>query len=286
MLLGFLTALGAAVAFGVAALLQAVAARREQVTEAVDPRLLLRMLRHPAFLAALALNLGGFALHFTALRLLPLFLAQAVIGSSVAVTALLSARVLKAPLNRPEYLAVGAVCAGLALLALAGGEEGEVTTSTGERAWLLAVTAAIVVAGALAGRVAGTRGAMLLGLVSGTGFAVVAISGRVLPTYAPPDVLRDPAAYALLAGGTVAFLLYSAALQRGSAITATASMVLCQTAGPALVGVLLLGDSVRAGWAPVSVLGLALAATGAVLLARFDPQALAASAPREAPAPR
>ncbi|NHC44387.1 hypothetical protein [Motilibacter aurantiacus] len=280
MALGFLTALTAAVAFGVAALLQAMAARREQVTDAVDPRLLLRMLRHPEFVAALALNLAGFGLHFAALRLMPLFLAQAVIGSSVAVTALLSARLLKAPLNRQEYAAVAAVCAGLALLALGGGEEGEVTTSAAERAWLLAVVAGIVLAGALAGRASGTRGALLLGLVSGMGFAVVAVSGRVLPTFLPPDVLSDPATYSLLAGGTVAFLLYSAAMQRGSAITATGAMVLCQTAGPSLVGMALLGDAVRDGWLPVSLLGVVLAATGAVLLARFDPQALAAPAAR------
>ena len=277
MLLGFVLALGAAVAFGVAALLQALAARREQVTDAVDPRLLLRMLRRPAFLGALALNLGGFALHFTALRLLPLFVAQTVIGASVAVTALLSARVLGAALNRQEYAAVAAVCAGLALLGVAGGDSGEVTTTTGERAWLLAVTAAIVGVGALAGRVQGTRGALLLGFVAGLGFAVVAISARVLPTFAPPDVLGDPATYALLAAGTVAFLLYSAALQRGSAITSTAAMVLLQTAGPSLVGVLLLGDSVRSGWAPVAGLGIVLAGVGAITLARFDPQVLAES---------
>src|SRR4051794_29250571 len=124
MVLGFALALGAAVAFGVAALLQAIAARREEPADAVDPRLLLRMLRHPAFLAALALNLGGFALHFTALRVLPLFLAQSIIGSSVAVTALLSARVLGAPLNRQEYASVGAVCLGLVLLAGGGGGGG------------------------------------------------------------------------------------------------------------------------------------------------------------------
>jgi drug/metabolite transporter (DMT)-like permease len=278
-LVGVVLALGAAVAFGVAALLQFVAAREQGAAGAVDPRLLLAMLRRPSFLAALALNLLGFGLHFTALRLLPLFLAQTIIGSSVAVTALLSARLLGALLARAEYAAVAAVCLGLALLGVASGHSGTATTSAGQRAWLLALTAALLAAGAAAGRARGTGGALLLGLLAGLGFAVVAISARLLPTFVPPAVLADPGFYALLCAGAVAFLLYTAALQRGAAVTGTAAMVLTQTAGPALVGVVALGDSVRPGWAPVAAVGLLLAAGGAVLLARFDPQAASAEQP-------
>ena len=73
-----------------------------------------------------------------------------------------------------------------------------------------------------------------------------------------------------MAAGGIAFLLYSTAMQRGSVTTATAANVVTQTAVPAVVGILLLGDRVREGWGPVAVLGFLLALAGALGLARFE----------------
>lgn len=272
MLLGLLGALAAAVAFGVAALLQAVASRYEPVTSGVDPRLLLRLLRHPAFLAALALNLAGFALHLLALRTLPLFLAQTVVSSSVAVTALVGARLLRTALDRQDVAAVVAVCAGLSLLTATAEEAGTTATTSGGRALLLVAVVLVAVAGGLTGRLHGHLGASLLGLVAGLGFAVVAVAARVLPDLDVATLLTDPAAYALVLAGPVAFLLYSTALQRADVLTATSATVVGQTAAPALVGLLLLGDRVREGARPLLVLGLLLAVAGAAVLSRRDPQ--------------
>ena len=271
MLLALLAALGAAVAFGLAALLQAVAAREEPDAVGIDPRLLLHLLRRPPFVVALVLNLLGFALHLLALRSLPLFLAQAVVSSSVAVTAVASARVLKSPLGRPEVVAVVAVVAGLALLTATADEVGESATSGGARALLLLAVVALVGLGVAAGRLSGAVGASVLGLAAGLGFAVVAISARVLPDLAPQRLLTEPAAYALVAGGAVGFLLYSVALQRAGVLTATSATVVGQTVAPALVGLVLLGDRVRDRAAPLVVLGLVLAVSGCAALARRDP---------------
>lgn len=274
MLLGLPAALAAAFAFGVAALLQAVAARHEPTSAGVDPRLLLRLVRRPVFLAAVALNLLGFGLHLVALRTLPLFLAQTVVSSSVAVTALAAARVLGVPLGRPEVLAVLGVCSGLALLTATADEVGEGSTTAPARALLLLAVLVVLGAGVLAGRLAGAAGAALLGLAAGTGFAVVAVAARVLPELAPGALLVEPAAYALVAGGAVGFLLYSVALQRAGVLTATSATVVGQTVAPALVGLLLLGDRVRPGSAPVVVVGLLLAVASAAALARRDPAVL------------
>lgn len=271
---GLAEGLVAAVAFGVAALLQAVAARRAGGGGALDLRLLLRMLRDPAFLGAIALNLVGFGLHFSALRSLPLFLAQSIISSSVVVTALLSSRVLKVPLHRAERGAVAAVVAGLVLVATAAGETGSDATSMAWRVGLLVTMAGVVLAGLAAGRVHGALGALVLGAVAGLGFALVSISARVLPSFAPATLVGDPATYALVVSGVTASMLYSAAFQRGSALSATAAMVIGQTALPSLVGVLLLGDTVRDGFLPVLLLGVVGAAGGAMALARFDPASL------------
>ena len=281
MLLGLAAAFAAALGFGVAAILQAIAARSEGRGGSVDPALLVRMLRHPVFVVALMLNLAGFLLHFEALRSLPLFLAQTIISSSVAVTAVLSARVLKSPLTWHEYAAVAAVCLGLALASSAAGHSETTTTTTWGRSLLLVAAAIVALAGLLAGRADGARGAFLLGLVAGLGFAVVAIAARVLPSLSPGALIREPAAYALVISGVVAFMIYSAAMQRGSAVTASAAMVLGQTAVPSLVGIALLGDSVRMGWAPVAVLGVVLAATGVIRLSHFETSPVGALSPHD-----
>ena len=275
MLLGLVAAVGAAGAFGGAAVLQAVAARRETAGPGIDPRLLLRLLRHRAFLAALALNLLGFALHVTALRTLPLFLTQAVIASSVVVTAVVGARVFHVRPRAAEYAAVLSVFLGLGLLTVTAAHGDTATPDPAVGAALLPVTGAVVAAGVLVARLRGPVGASLLGLVSGLGFAVVAVAGRVLPDLSPAALVTEPATYALVLAGGVGFLLYAVALQRAAVMTATSSLVLAQTVAPALVGVLALGDDVRPGGAALAVVGIALAVAGAGALARYDPYLLA-----------
>ncbi len=268
--LALLAAVGAALAFGLAAVLQGVATRHAPDTGHLDPRLLVRLARQPLFLAAVALNLVGFGLHVAALQDLPLFLVQAVIAASVAVTAVLSVRVFRVPLSGLQWSAVAVACAGLALLTPSA-ETGEASApDTAERLVLVAVLVATLVAGTVAGRLTGAVGAATLGLLGGVGFGVVAVSARLLPSLSPAAVLREPLAYVLAVAGGIAFLLYSTAMQRGSVTTATAANVVTQTAVPAVVGIALLGDRVRDGWGPVAVLGFLLALAGALGLARFE----------------
>jgi drug/metabolite transporter (DMT)-like permease len=276
---GLVAALGAAAAFGVAALLQALAARREEPVRGVDPRLLVRMLRSPAFVVALVLNLLGFALHVVALRSLPLFLTQAAISSSVVVTALLSGRVLRAALARREHLAVVGVGMGLVLLTATAAHTGQEQAGVAARWALLGAAAAVTLAGAAVARLQSRLGVSLLGLTGGLGFAVVALATRMLPDLSPATLVADPATYALLVGGGVGFLLYATALQRAAVMVATSTLVVGQTVAPALVGVLLLGDEVRAGAAPLAVGGLVLAVAGSAALARYDPHLLGAERP-------
>ena len=64
-------------------------------------------------------------------------------------------------------------------------------------------------------------------------------------------------------------MLYATALEGGSVTVATAAVVLAETAPPALIGVMFLGDHTRPGLTVVAVLGFVLAVACAVALARF-----------------
>jgi drug/metabolite transporter (DMT)-like permease len=269
-LLGLAAAVAAAVSFGVAAVLQGLATTGTAVRGALDVGLLVRLLRSPVFLGSLAGNLLGFALHVVALQELPLFLAQALVASSVAVTAVLSARVLGERLDRSVAAAVGAVVAGLALLGAAaatGTDDGSHGTLVGVLAVALA---AVALAGAAFGRVPAAWTAGVLGLLSGTGYAFVALSARLLPGLTPAALVRSPVPLLLLASALVAILLYVAAMQRGSVTAATAAVVTTQTVVPAVVGLALLGDQVRAGRAPLAVVGFAVAGGGVAVLLRRE----------------
>ncbi|WP_129311811.1 hypothetical protein [Streptomyces sp. L2] len=266
-------ALGAAVCFGTATVLQAVAAREAGTAEGGggggDAALLLRALRQWRYLAGLALDGLGFLLQIAALRSLPIYAVGAALAASLAVTAVVAARLLRVRLSGVEWAAVGIVCAGLAMLGLASGGEGDRSGPSWLGYAMLAAAVGVLLLGAAGGRLSGRTRALVLGLGAGFGFGVVEVAVRLIGSLHPVDLLTNPASYALLVGGGAAFLLLTSALQRGSVTTATAGMVLGETIGPAAVGVIWLGDRTREGLTWLAVLGFAVAVTGALALARF-----------------
>ncbi|WP_432152310.1 hypothetical protein [Streptomyces sp. bgisy029] len=265
-------ALGAALCYGTASVLQAIAARaasRPGSGAGVDPALLLRAVRQWRYVAGLTLDGLGFVLQIVALRALPIYAVGAALAASLAVTAVVAARLLAVRLSRAEWAAVAVVCAGLGMLGLASGKEGELPGPE----WLpWAVPAAalgVLVLGAVGGRLPGRARALALGLGAGFGFGVVEVAVRLVDEVSPGALVRNPAAYGLLLGGAAAFLLLTSALQKGSVTTATAGMVLGETVGPALVGVVWLGDGTRAGLGWLAVTGFVVAVAGSLALARF-----------------
>ena len=57
-------------------------------------------------------------------------------------------------------------------------------------------------------------------------------------------------------------------MRRGAVGTVVAALTVTEVVGPGVVGLVLLGDRVRPGWAPLLVAGWLLAVTGVVVLAR------------------
>ncbi|OKJ67999.1 hypothetical protein [Streptomyces sp. CB02261] len=260
-------ALLSSVCFGTASVLQAVAARAATPGSGggVDVTLLWRALRQWRYVVGLGLDGLGFVLEVVALRTLPIYVVGAALAASLAVTAVVASRLLPVRLSRVEWTAVAVVCAGLALLALAAGEEGHRTGSEALRWALLATAFGVLLVGVVGGRLPDRPRALVLGLGSGFGFGVVEVGVRLVDGV---DV-ADPVLYAVLVGGGAAFLLLTSALQRGSVTTATAGMVLGETIGPAVVGVVWLGDRTREGLGWLAVVGFAVAVAGSLALARF-----------------
>jgi drug/metabolite transporter (DMT)-like permease len=266
---GLAAALASAVCYGVGSVLQAVAARRTPASAEVDPRVLVRVLRQLPFLAGLALDTLGFAAQFVALRFLPIFVVQAALAASLAVTAVAAIPVLGLRLGGRQWAAVGGVCVGLALLGLSAGAENPRPAPLAFRLLLVPCVVLLALIGVAANRLPDPGRAVGLGLVAGLSFGVVAIAARSVERVDVGGLLRDPASYAVAAGGVVAFLFYTIGLQRASVTTVTAALVIGETVLPAVIGVLVFGDGTRPGYLPVAVAGFVLAVAGSLLLARF-----------------
>jgi drug/metabolite transporter (DMT)-like permease len=235
----------------------------------VDPSLIVRLLGQWRFLISLGLDMLGFVAQLVALRRLPLFAVQAIVAGNLAVTAVLASWLIKVQLAWREWVAVAGVVVGVGLLGLSAGAEGATGVSEAFKLALVVAVAGVAVAGVAASKLANPARTLVLGAVAGLGYGIVAVAARVLPGFSLSELVRDPAAYALAAAGIVSFMLYATALEGGSVTVATAAVVLAETAPPALIGILFLGDHTRPGLSVVAVLAFILAVACAVLLARF-----------------
>jgi drug/metabolite transporter (DMT)-like permease len=278
MVVSLLAALLSAVCYGIASVLQAIsvraASRRSvaQVGEAgqgVDAGLLVRMLRQGMFLGSMALDLLGFVAQIVALRRLPLFAVQAIIAANLAVTAVVAAWLIHARLAVREWLAVAGVVAGVGLLSLSAGAEGAARVGSPFELGLIVAVAGVGVAGFAVARLPNPYRTPALGAIAGLGYGVVAVAARILPGFGVLQLVKSPVSYTLAAAGILSFLLYATALEGGSVTTATAAVILAETAPPALVGVIFLGDTTRHGLTAVAAVGFVLAVVCALLLARF-----------------
>jgi drug/metabolite transporter (DMT)-like permease len=268
---GLAGAFAAAVTYGAATVFQAIGAGRTADSgdgTSVDPRLLIRVLSSLPFVLGLGLDVLAFGANLVALRALPLFAVQAIINTSLAVTALLAVPLLKAKLRRNDWIAVAVVVLGLILVGVSAGKESP--THTGRTLhWIMLGSVIVLIA---AGFVANRRmngNPAVLGAFAGSLFGAFAICVRILPDLHPLVLLKDPALYALALASITGFLFFTTALQRGSVTLATAMLVVGETAVPALLGVVLFHDHTKHGYAPVAVIGFLCAVGGALALSRF-----------------
>ncbi|HZP53449.1 hypothetical protein [Actinocrinis sp.] len=266
---GLMAALVASLCYGVASVLQAVGARRVERTEQIDHRLLVRVLSSLPFLAGTALDAVGLCFNLFALRNLTLFTVQALVNTNLAVTAVTAVLLLHARMSRRDKLAVTAVICGLVLLCLAAGPEGSGTFDTGARYGLLVASAALAAVAIVVANVFKQVHPAVLGALAGFLFGIFGISVRVIPSLKVEHLVTDPAAYAAIIASVTGFMFFAGALQRGSVTATTAALVVGETAIPALVGLIALGDTTRRGFAPVGVAGFLLAVGGALALSRY-----------------
>ena len=267
MLLPALLAFTAAVVYAAATIAQALGVKRMRAPVAGA-----RAQGIALYGTGIALDGVGFVTQAAAATRLPLFFVQAVVASSVAITALMAVVVLKNRLARADVLALAVVAAGLIALAVTAAEGPAHNVPTAVPHTLLLGVISAVVALLWGWR---TRAAWLMAVASGLGFSGVAIAARIIDWHTlsvqhPASALHSVALWALVLDALVAMIGYGMALDAGRATTVAAINFGVETVIPAGVGLVALGDQVRSGTWPVAALGFVLTVGGCIALARHS----------------
>jgi hypothetical protein len=262
------------VAYGVANLLQSVAAARTTVHHTFDPGLLLRLASHRTYLLGLACQVGGFVLAFLARRDLPLFLVQASVAAGLGVTAVLGVVGLKWRLPKAEVALLGLLFGGITALVLAARPAPSRQLGAAGLIALTVALGAIAVVGFFAVRLHGATGSVALGSLAGMAFSAAAVAARPLASASSLEVfVQDPLLYLLIAHSLVGQLLLGLAMQRGSTTAAVAAMDAAGAVPAAIVGLLLLNDKIWPGREWLAAAGFLITLIAVIGLTRYaEPQ--------------
>ncbi len=245
--------------YGIANLLQSVAAARTASHATLDPKLLMRLARHRTYLVGLTCQIIGFVLAFLARRDLPLFLVQSSVAAGLGVTAVLGVVLLKWRLPRSEMALLLALCVGLAGLVISAEPHPSRQLGIGGVIGLGVVAAGLAGAGFFVARVQGVPGSVGLGSLAGIAFGAAAVASRPLANvHSWERFIADPLLYLLIAHSLIGQLLLGLAMQRGSTTAAVAAMDAAAAVPAAIVGLLFLGDKINPGMGWMAGLGFAV----------------------------
>ena len=261
-------AVGCAICNAVAAILQKIGSGKVTEITSYSPSVLLNLGKQLPYVMGLGLDLVAGVCTLIATNRLPLFLVQAIIASSVVLTAVMEHAFLKHKLQPRTYGSALVVLVGLSTLALASHSEPTAVAGHYLRSGIIGLPVFAAIVGMLAVKFNGKHSAPLLAILSGICFGLVSIVGRLL-VYLHPIwlIAKNPLIWSLIVCGTLGVFFFTAALQRTLATITNGIMLAVQTLVPTLVGIIFLGDTPRNGMWLLVWLGCTFAASGCVFMA-------------------
>jgi hypothetical protein len=262
--LGILAAVGASVLYNTSIALQALEARNVPHEHSLRISLIGKLIRNRKWLGATVLGFLGWPLEIVALLLAPLTVVQPCLVSGLIVLLWLGTKKLGESPGRREFLAVGAIVAGVAGVAWAAPDR------TTDHAGTLAIAVAlglvaipIALPYLLRGRAATLS--LLAVLSAGFGYAWTAIASKLLTDELAAGTLLIAVVWlaTALASEGLALLSEMSALQRRPATHVAPVMFAVQVLVPVILAPLIFEEK----WSSTPLDGLALVAFIGVALA-------------------
>lgn len=292
------TALVAALCFGIQSVLDQRSTKRVKSERALSPAILLDLVKQPLWLIAIVANLVAFALQVVALSFGSLAVVQPLLVFDLVFAVLISRSVSWDPSMYPPgtkrwdpvlFAGVGAATLGVAgFLAIGRPTSGH--PDIGFSVLLPLVVGLVVVVGgclAVAARNEGLRG-LALALATGVNYGVAAFAVKLVTTEfgaGPEKVFTNWPIYVLAVTGPAGFILNQDAFQQGRFLAPVQAII--TTTDPIIsigLSILWLGAQLQSSPAAVTgvVVSLLVMTAGIVITARNAPQA-ARSAPPQSP---
>jgi len=262
--LGILAAVGASVLYNTSIALQALEARDVPHEHSLRISLIGKLLRNRKWLGATALGFLGWPLEIVALVLAPLTVVQPCLVSGLVVLLWLGATKLGEAPGRREFLAVGAIVAGVAGVAWAAPDRTTHHAGTIAIVVALALVAIPIAAPYLLRRRAATL-SFLAVLSAGFGYAWTAIASKLLTDELAAGTLLVAVAWlaTALASEGLALLSEMSALQRRPATHVAPAMFAVQVLVPVILAPLVFEEK----WSTTPLDGAALVAFMALVVA-------------------
>ena len=276
---GLAAALVASVLFNVGIALQALDAREAPKDEGLRLSLLGRLFRRKRWVAGFVLGAIGFLFEVLAFGDAPFVVVQPALAVGLLLLLVLGVRMLGEPVGRPEVVGVGAIVAGITLIAWGAPDHVEVHRSPGQ---VVAVVAILATLSVLPIALRGTRidRGMVIIVASAIGFGASNIATKLMSDDMNGHHYVVGGLWFLVAlvTGVAAVLTEMTALQRLAATTAVPISFAIQTFLPIVLEPLFLRESLKTaefGGAPVAG-GMLLLLFGILLVARTRAVALLA----------
>lgn len=270
-----LAALGSALLYALASVLQHRAATQEPHQHSLRLGLLGRLALRPVWVVGILCDVGGYGLQFVALGHGSLVLVQPLL-----VSGLLFALPVGAVVNRHRFRALegagaGAVVAGLALFLVAA-NPGPGRGRASDLAWAVTLAATLVPAAVLVvacGPGPSIRRAVTLAAATGLAYGLDAALTKAAAHLLEGGLVRlllGWQTYALVAVGVASLVVAQSAFQAGPLRASLPTLTVVDPVVSIIVGALAFGEGIATGGIrlPLEVLGMGLLSVGIFLLAR------------------
>jgi len=257
------------------------------------PRTLSAVLHSTRWMAGLAASAAGWGLFAAALTFTPVSVARTIQGSGFVVLAIFSLLFLRHRISAVEWIGVLLVTAGIAALGLGESGGGAIRDRVAAAPLITAVLICLAACAAIYLLRPLLRERLPWVVVFSVIAGILLGLGDVATKLVIDDIQDQTSAAATALAGlflilfyVAGFLILSRAYQHGRAIAATAVSDLCSRLVAIFLGVAALGESLAASayLRNLQVGGYAAVLAGAVLLARFSGEELAAGLAHAGPA--
>ncbi|MFG2044651.1 DMT family transporter [Dactylosporangium sp. NPDC048998] len=275
-LVAVLAGVGSAVCFAVASALEQSAAKREQTSRSLDPRLILRLAHQPRWLLGWIPEAVGAGLQALALSRAPLTFVEPLLISGLFLAIPLAAALNRRRMHVWDFGIVALGGSGLVVFLLAaqprpGVPQPSLAGWLGVALWAGPALAVCLVA---AGRATGPLRGALLGIATGLLFGIGASLLKTLAeelTTDPLSVLTSPQVYVLAVVGGCAVVLNQHAFQSGRIAVPLTAIVILDPLTSVLIGVTAFHEGLSTAWPQIGFQAVGvLAMAGGIWLAAIS----------------